>query len=304
MSNPRVACLLSKRNNGPYFKDALESLLSQDYPFSDILISENHSTDGSEDLAFEAEKTYKNIKAFRPEQPAETGADATLNLLDRMPEADYYHFASADDIWDKTFISRLVQAFQSSNHYSSAAYCDFVDFYEDKIVRVSGNSYVPGYMSQGYALNHFLSGCSYLHQSALFHRDAVKSFHSQASLTSHSIDWAMMIDAAMLGGVIYYCKPLFYHRLHSGSTSQSSSYLSSNLEECLAPYLSSRALNIQYEQLKQARNSQENGSPQRRKRVISKDLSPQIVLAAHKLYLLKALRVVKGLDSLSLTSIT
>jgi glycosyltransferase involved in cell wall biosynthesis len=48
-SFPKVSIMIPTYNRAHYLVDAIESSLTQDYPNFEVIVSDNHSTDGTEE---------------------------------------------------------------------------------------------------------------------------------------------------------------------------------------------------------------------------------------------------------------
>lgn len=292
-----VACLLPKRNNGQYYEQAFNSLIMQKSPYSNILVCENHSTDGSQELPYRLAEGLEKVTVFTPDRPAST-EEYCLALLDNLPSSDFYHFASSDDIWSPNFLKTMKSAIRAAGPNVTAAFCDTVHFDNKGLIAVTGNVKVPRVLTQPIALRYFMQGCAFYQSSALFRADIVQSFRGHPPSTGPVIDWAMMIEAARHGNILYICKPLFHHRIHHGSTSNSSEHKSRNLLDCLWPYLEFAGLADDYRLISDGpANGKSKVSVLR-----SSELPPLLMLAAHKLKVLNVLRRLKGLDRVKRSS--
>jgi len=113
----KIQCLLPKYNNGQYFSSAIESLLKQTSPFSSIIISENHSNDGSIKLVEQYANNYSNIKYFIPNTFAPTFGHNVAELLKKIDiTADFILIASSDDIWQPTFNEKMIYFIKNNDN--------------------------------------------------------------------------------------------------------------------------------------------------------------------------------------------
>jgi hypothetical protein len=229
----RVACLLPKRNNGQFYSHAFNSLAAQVTPYCEILVCENHSVDGSENLPFILAERTDNAFVFRPQEPANSIGESLLELIKRRPDADYYHIASSDDIWHPEFVTQLCAALAMHPGNVSAVFCDrLIINNRGRVIGASGNLSLPTHIPQEMALSRFLGGISSIWHGALFRSDVIANAESFSAMTGNVIDWAIWLEAARLGDMIYLCKPLFSFRSHSTSTGTSP-----DPEKSIYPYL-------------------------------------------------------------------
>lgn len=219
-----IQCLVPKYNNGKYFEAALKSLAEQTVPFTSILVSENHSTDGSSGLIEKLALKYKNVSYFTPAVPAKTYGHNVAELIERMnPEAEYVLIASSDDIWDKHFVERMIRFIKHAPEPIAAVYSDrvLIDS-KGKLLGATGNvsSKTIYPVAQYEAFQYFSGGCSYIISGALFRADVVRKAATLARETANSFDWILMMEAARCGSVGYLAQLLFQYRLHPFNTNK------------------------------------------------------------------------------------
>lgn len=94
-------------NGANYLAAAIESILAQSYPDFDLLISDNASTDGTEEICRAYARKDQRIRYIR--QPQNIGAAANYNLLVRMSESPYFKWAAHDDLLAPGFLSACLE---------------------------------------------------------------------------------------------------------------------------------------------------------------------------------------------------
>lgn len=99
----RVTIGVPVYNGEEFLGRALETLLAQDYPDFDILISDNASTDSTQAVALRYASADSRIRYVR--QPENRGAAANFNFLVREATGEYFVWAAADDEHAPTFLS-------------------------------------------------------------------------------------------------------------------------------------------------------------------------------------------------------
>lgn len=90
-------------NGANYLAAAIESILAQTYPDFDLLISDNASTDGTEEICRIYARRDRRIRYIR--QPKNIGAAANYNLLAWMSETPYFKWAAHDDLLAPEFLA-------------------------------------------------------------------------------------------------------------------------------------------------------------------------------------------------------
>lgn len=103
---PLVTIGMPVRNGGKYFERALESVLSQDYPNIEIIISDNASDDETGVISKAAASLDKRIRYIRHEEVLR----AQQNFWFCVDEArgDYFMWAAHDDLRSSNFVCTLL----------------------------------------------------------------------------------------------------------------------------------------------------------------------------------------------------
>lgn len=93
-------------NGEKYICQALDSLLAQDYENFELIISDNASTDRTQEICKEYLRKDKRI-CFH-QQWANVGAVKNFNHVFELSSGKYFMWAADHDLWHTTFISRCV----------------------------------------------------------------------------------------------------------------------------------------------------------------------------------------------------
>lgn len=105
---PLVGIGLPVYNGQRYVERALESLLAQDYPHLEIVISDNASTDRTPEICQDYAAKYPQLKYFRAAK--NSGASWNFNEVFRLSRGEYFMWAAHDDLWAKSCVSSCVDA--------------------------------------------------------------------------------------------------------------------------------------------------------------------------------------------------
>jgi glycosyltransferase involved in cell wall biosynthesis len=287
----KIACLLPKRNNGQYFLSSIESLCAQSLPYDQILVCENFSTDGSSDQAFLVAAASSKIHAFRPDAEAESFGASCFELISKMPEADFYHIASSDDVWGPSFLRELGECALLDSDVA-AVFCDriYIDS-RGRRIAASGNIGVKRIIPQAQALSYFLRGNAYNVAGAIFRRDVIKNALAFARSTGQAFDWALIIEASRLGSIGYVCKALYSYRLHPGSTAATATYSpSGDIQE----YLRKSGLQDVFWQIHGLAQAYSCSYPDTQ--APKKSIIPLLKIAAHRLGIFGLIRKIRNLE--------
>ncbi|HBE43981.1 MAG TPA: hypothetical protein DDW17_00665 [Deltaproteobacteria bacterium] len=132
--SPLVSIGLPVYNGEKYIRQALDSLLAQDFEDFELIISDNASEDATAEICKQYLEKDDRIKYYRNE--INIGGVANFNKLIEYANATYFMWASHDDIWEPFYVSRLVKRLES--HESIVlVFSDFDNIDEDgKQIRV------------------------------------------------------------------------------------------------------------------------------------------------------------------------
>jgi glycosyltransferase involved in cell wall biosynthesis len=97
-------------NGAAFIRKALDSILAQTYPYFELIISDNASTDDTERICREYMMRDSRIKYLR--QDSNIGASANFRAVLDLARHERFIWAAADDWWDADRLERLVDAFQ------------------------------------------------------------------------------------------------------------------------------------------------------------------------------------------------
>ena len=89
---------------------SLDSLLSQDYPNLEIVVSDNGSTDSTWHIAERYSRADGRVKAFRADR--NRGAPWNFNRVFELSSGEYFAWAAHDDERDPSFVSACVEQFE------------------------------------------------------------------------------------------------------------------------------------------------------------------------------------------------
>src|SRR4030081_3070087 len=99
----KIAIGLPVYNGSTYLAAAIDSILAQSYGDFDLLISDNASTDGTEEICRNYAQRDPGIRYTRQSQ--NVGAAANHNLLVPMTDSPYFKWAAHDDLLAPGFLA-------------------------------------------------------------------------------------------------------------------------------------------------------------------------------------------------------
>jgi glycosyltransferase involved in cell wall biosynthesis len=104
---PLVSIGVPAYNDERYLTQTLESLLAQDYENLEIIVCDNASPDGTQEICRNFEKRDKRLRYFRHSE--NVGALRNFNLLFQLSKGEFFMWSGAHDLWDKDFVSKGVR---------------------------------------------------------------------------------------------------------------------------------------------------------------------------------------------------
>jgi glycosyltransferase involved in cell wall biosynthesis len=110
-NTPLVSVGMPVYNGEEWIAAAIESILNQTYRDFELVISDNNSSDATEEICRRYADSDSRIKYFR--QPVNIGASPNYNFVFRAASAPYFKWASSNDICHETFLELCVAELES-----------------------------------------------------------------------------------------------------------------------------------------------------------------------------------------------
>src|SRR5437870_2543767 len=108
---PLVSIGLPVYNAERYLRQALDSLLGQDYANLELIVSDNASADATESICRSYAERDGRLHYHRAEQ--NMGAIWNYNRVFELASGEYFMWAAHDDLRDSRYVSACVDALQS-----------------------------------------------------------------------------------------------------------------------------------------------------------------------------------------------
>ncbi|HXI74068.1 MAG TPA: glycosyltransferase family 2 protein [Pyrinomonadaceae bacterium] len=208
IGGPLVTIGLAVFEEERYLRLTLESLLAQDYGNFRLIICDNASTDGTEDICREFEDRDPRIQYFR--SASNVGAIANFNRTFELASGKYFMWAGAHDLWEPTFISTAVATLEASPE---------VVLVYPRVMRINGEGERSGLMHdldmRGLSpLNRYLKIISELESCNMFHGLMRAEVLGQTHLLKDcwASDIILLAELALKGEFELLSEVLFYRR--------------------------------------------------------------------------------------------
>jgi glycosyltransferase involved in cell wall biosynthesis len=105
--NPRVSIGLPVYNGKNFLEEAIKSILSQTFEDFELIISDNASTDQTEEICCTYKARDKRIKYYRNRE--NVGGARNLNRVFALSSGEYFKWAAHDDVCRPNFLLRCVE---------------------------------------------------------------------------------------------------------------------------------------------------------------------------------------------------
>src|SRR6267143_2021084 len=116
---PKVSICIPAYNHGKYLAEALSSALEQSFADTEIVVSDNRSTDDTAHVAMEFAKHDPRVRYVIAE--SHVGMHENFNRCVRLAHGSYIKFLCADDVLDARCVERLLQVVESDPRIRLAA---------------------------------------------------------------------------------------------------------------------------------------------------------------------------------------
>lgn len=103
---PRVSIGLPVYNGEDYLPDAIDSILAQTYEDFELIISDNGSSDRTEQICRDYESKDSRVRSLRTNE--NLGASWNFNFVFELAYGEYFKWAAHDDICAPTFLEECV----------------------------------------------------------------------------------------------------------------------------------------------------------------------------------------------------
>ena len=116
---PKVSVIVPNYNHAPYLKRRLDSILGQSYQDFELILLDDHSSDGSADILL----SYKDDPRVSQVIINEENSGSTFKQWDKglsLAEGEYIWIAESDDWCEKTLLGTLAGALDADKEISLA----------------------------------------------------------------------------------------------------------------------------------------------------------------------------------------
>jgi len=218
MGSPKVSLGFPVYNGEKYLRFALDSLVQQNYPDFELVISDNASTDGTNAICLEYASRDSRIRYSRNKE--NTGLAANHNRVLELSRGEYFKWVAHDDEYSRDMLTRFVHVFSQAPPSVSVVYsqCEIID--EDgKVIGVSSDAVETKHSLPCRRVAQLLLNASiYNFTYGLVRTSTLRKTRLYG--TYPLADRVLFAELAMLGEIWEVREPLLRLRFHSGRTFQ------------------------------------------------------------------------------------
>lgn len=216
----KVQILMSTYNGSKYLRVQLDSIIHQSYSELDLLIRDDGSTDGTQEILEEYALKYNWIHWYQGEN---IGVQKSFFHLIQNADlsASYFSFADQDDKWMVDKIARavtIIQKLEQSNQ-KAVLYCSDKCIVDEQLnpIDVTVSRPVRKITFGNALVQDMCTGCT-----AVMNRELLEMIRTHMPQNIDSIimhDWWFYLAGTCFGTVYYDKIPYIWYRQHGKNTS-------------------------------------------------------------------------------------
>jgi len=212
---PKVSVFVITYNQKVFVQEAIESILMQHYPNLEIVIGDDGSTDGAQEILLQYQKKYPSLFKLILSQSNE-GITANCNKTLKKCTGEYIAWLGGDDIWVPGKLLKQVSLMESNPHASLCV--SKVEWFDSKtnktmFIYPHGDFNVK---SMNIIDTAYYIGCN--GSSYMFRRNAIPQYGFEPSISMVS-DWLFVIETLRNGSLVFINEALARYRRHGESMS-------------------------------------------------------------------------------------
>ncbi|HGK4842167.1 TPA: glycosyltransferase [Kluyvera georgiana] len=207
----RVAIVISTFNSGCYLKETIDSCKRQSYKNLEIIIIDDHSSDGTVDYL----RTVDGVKVFFNEK--NNGISKNLNFAVNQTDANYIIFLGHDDVLPSTHVEVMLKEIKQDPEIAFV-HCNAIKIDSDGNIlgfaRNSGQQIERSKKPLYYlAIDNFIQSCGLLFDREKF--VAMGGWDEKYKLYG---EWLSYVKFSSKWKIKFCCKTHGYYRVHANST--------------------------------------------------------------------------------------
>jgi glycosyltransferase involved in cell wall biosynthesis len=199
-----------------YLSLALDSLLRQDYPNVEIIVSDNASTDATEEICRSYTARDTRLRYHRAD--SNMGAVWNFNRVFELAEGEYFMWSAHDDLHDPRYVSGCVGALQSRP--DAALCCTEIRFIDEDGQDIEVPPHIGGIRPAGETVRERVRkvarACNWYDVYGLARTAGLSK--TRRAVPTWGFDVVVELELCLQGPVLLVPEPLFSYRLLSVKT--------------------------------------------------------------------------------------
>ena len=215
---PLVTVGMPVYNGEPYVVKAIQGILDQSFEDFELIISDNASTDNTEQICLGFSDQDSRIRYYR--NSTNIGAAENYNRLVRLANGKYFRWSNADDMIGRRLQELCLQALETHpDAVLTYGRTELIDEHGQKIRAYADNLHITDDLASRRLSRYFdqvgLTNAIY----GLMRTDAVLKTGLFGNGSLVAADVAFMAELILLGTFVEIPETLFYRRIHSAASS-------------------------------------------------------------------------------------
>lgn len=211
--NTLVSVVIPTYNRAKYLKDAIASVLEQDYQHIELIVVDDGSTDNTKEIVhqFTENEHIKITYIYQSNQ----GAQAARNKGYELAKGEYLVFFDSDDLWKKEKLSKQILFLEAHPDYGMVySNCDFIQNGENKDDFFTIEKPYSGEIFEQLILANFIPSQTPMLRKSVFEKS--ERFDESLSKLSGQ-DWDLWLNLSLITKIGYVDEILASYRLHESN---------------------------------------------------------------------------------------
>ncbi len=201
-----ISVIIPTHNSKDLLKQAIESALAQTYKNIEIIVSDDDSSDGTEDMIENNFKDCKKIVYIRHGHVGEYGSRNIAILRSKCP---FLAFLDDDDWWDEDFLERCMD-YLDNNMDAIGVFTNYFNVFPDGSTKIG---YKIGKIPNKIDLNWIARGSFIDPSTMLIKKDSVVKVDMFDEGMIVTEGWDLWPRVLRFGYFVYIDQPLVYKRI-------------------------------------------------------------------------------------------
>lgn len=209
-SQPQLSIGLPVYNGEKFIQASLDALLNQTFSDFELIISDNASTDNTEEICRNYATKDQRIRYYR--NPSNIGCACNFNRVFELSQSKYFKWAAYDDLHAPDFLGQCIQVLEENPNYILChSHTYFIDqqgnFLQNYDIKLNTNSEKPQVRFDELLTKHL---CYQMY--GVIRQSALKKIPPMGGYGN--ADGILLLRLAMIGQFYEIPQYLFFARIH------------------------------------------------------------------------------------------